>query len=216
MIPMLQRHIDGSLQSLGNGSLSPKGYRRLVHHAKACHRCAALYDRSIRVLRLLEHQSINEPAGIELRSLEALGHQAPTRQRKSGLWLGAALAMVAAVGVFVVQTQDQWQIRGGGAEPKATLRLFCGTKGKPLHEVDASGCGVGESLAFAAGYAGADASIELQISGAATAHAVLVVTGRPGAEDALDFTVPLVASGAVTVDATIKGIHLQRSCVVHP
>jgi len=197
------RHIDGQLQTLGEGRISAWQYRSVVHHAKTCHRCAALYDKAIRLLRHMEHQSFEIPAAVEERAILQLGRGTLHAQKPAPkAWLLGVVALSACV-LIVFASEDRWQPRGAPLAKNATLRLFCGGGTSPLHEAGEDGCKVGEALAFAAGAKVAGSKIELSVSGVAQATATLEVKGVPGSEQALELTVPLREVGVVNVHASI-------------
>jgi hypothetical protein len=202
-------HIDRDLAPLGGGTLPPRRFRRLVRHARNCHRCAALYERAIRVLRQLEHQSPFVPAQVEVDSLTALNLPPRMRFELSPRWAFGFLGVTVAVALVLLnlpraQPDDAFAVRGGPGAAQAVLRVFCGGHGAALTEVrEATSCSVGQSLAFAAGAATSHAQVVLQVRGSATSESSIaaVVTTPPGAESPVALTAELEREGTVEVVA---------------
>jgi hypothetical protein len=206
-MPLFDSHIDRELGPLGGGALSPRRFRRMQQHARSCHRCAALYERSIRVLRQLENQSPFEPAQLELQAFTEL-NQPRTRSMlpSSSPWVFGALAIAAALTLtFVLRAPpDEFGVRGGVVNPVA-LRVFCGGQGTALTELteltESASCSVGQSLALALGAGPSHGQVVVQLSGSAVQpeRASSVVTGRPGAEEPVALTAKLERAGEVEV-----------------
>jgi len=204
------RHIDRELGPLGGGALPPRRFRRVVRHSRNCHRCAALYERSIRVLRQLENRSPLVPAQIELEAIVAynlprvMGAAPRSRRGWSLGLLGLSVASTLAVLVWRGQgVEDEFAVRGAGG-PAVALRVFCGGGGAPLGELAAGGhCAVGQSLAFAVGAASTHAQVALAVSGdaAAAAGAQLEVKAVAGAEEPVALTIALEREGTLEVIA---------------
>lgn len=209
---LFDAHIDRDLGTLGAGSLTPRRFRQVVRHARSCHRCAALYDRSIRVLRQLENRSPFVPAQVELDAIAALNlRPAMGRAVEAPRTWGAglvALALVAAAAVVLVvrpaADDDELGVRGGPTGAPVALRVFCGGAGQPLTELrEGEACAVGQSLAFAAGAAPTHPWLAVRVGGSAVeaASASEGVTAAPGAEQPVALTVRLERPGEVEVVA---------------
>ncbi len=204
-MPFFDSHIDRELGPLGGGVLPPRRFRKVLQHARGCHRCAALYERSIRVLRQLENQSPFEPAQLELQALTTLNAPRPKPAFPAPApWLLGVLALAATFALFFVTrapVENEFAVRGGPVSPVA-LRLFCGGQGTPLAELaEGASCGVGQALAFAVGAGPAYGQVVVQLSGTAVTaqKASSAVTGRPGAEEPVALTAKLERAGEVEV-----------------
>jgi len=202
-----ETHIDGELRPLGEGSLSARRFRRVVRHARSCHRCASLYERAIRALRQLENRDPFVPAQVELDVITTLNApRVMPRPARRRWWAFGAVALAAAAAALLVvrplEGNDQFMARGGAAAG-ASLRVFCGGNGSPRVELKGeASCRVGQSLAFAVGASGANPSMVLELSGAASATSEVVeVTALPGAEAPVAFTVKLEREGPVELVA---------------
>lgn len=206
---LFEFHIDRELGRLGGGTLPPRRWRRAVRHARNCHRCAALYERSVRVLRQLENQSPFEPAQAELEAIAAFN--APVVLRPSQLpgrgWaLGFfGLAVVSALVLMVSRVTtptDEFAVRGGAGTTPVALRIFCGGSGAALNELrEGAACVAGKSLAFAVGAPPTHSQAVVQIRGSATseARAVVAVSAAVGAEEPVALTAHLDREGEVEV-----------------
>lgn len=206
-MPFFDSHIDRELGPLGGGALPLRRFRRVLRHARSCHRCGALYERSIRVLRQLENQSPFEPSQLELQALTGLNAPgAPKAFFEPAPWMLGVLALAAALLVLFVTrapVEDEFSVRGGPVSPVA-LRLFCGGGGAALSELaEGASCRVGQSLAFAVGAGPSYRQVVVQLSGTAVSaeRASSVVAGRPGAEEPVALTAKLEREGEVEVVA---------------
>lgn len=212
---LFDAHLDSQLPALARGTVAPRRFRRMLAHAKTCHRCAALYQRAIHTLRQLEHGSPFEPAAVEQQAIGALTEKAVLRKGRSpaerfALWLVPMAAVAAAAAVVLAPL---WRVadgelspRGGG-EGTVSLRVFCGGGGQPMKELrEAEGCVSGRSLAFAAGAAAAGQSVAVVVSGSAASwsEALESVAGTVGAEAPVALTVELARRGEVTVVAAFS------------
>lgn len=202
-------HIDRELAALGGGALSPRRFRAVVQHARNCHRCATQYERAVRVLRQLEHQSPFVPAQVELDAITALN--AP-RGRAPGAansaWALGLLGAVAATALAVVLLRptagDEFTARGGAGQSLVALRVFCGGNGAALSELrEGAACTAGQSLAFALGAQPTHARVAVAVSGSAAAPGSVSaqLAARPGAEEPVALTVKLERAGEVEVVA---------------
>jgi hypothetical protein len=206
-----ERHIDRELGPLGGGLLPPRRFRRVIRHSRNCHRCAALYERSIRVLRQLENRSPLVPAQIELDAISAfnaplvMSATAPARRAWSLAFIAVAVASAVAVVAWRVQApDDDFGVRGGAVAQRVALRVFCAGNGRALSELTAGKqCAVGQSLAFAVGAASTHSEAVVLVTGSATneAQVALTVTAGPGAEEPVALTAPLEREGSVEVIA---------------
>lgn len=203
-------HIDARLPALAAGQLGPRRFRALLRHAKTCHRCGTLYQRSISVLRQLEHGSPFEPAAAELEALTGynegavLGLDRLPRTRGGWLALAVVASTVAAASVIaVIQVRQQGgelSARGGEPAGAATVRVFCAGNALPMRELKAdAGCEVGRSLLLAAGARAPLEKLAVRVTGSAVTEVETseAVTGPPGAEAAVALTVPLEREGSV-------------------
>lgn len=211
-------HVDGLLARWAEGTLSPRQSARLLRHAHACERCGASYERLVRASRLLEHADPHVPTGTELAALADTGLAAAlaaaepeaSRVRWPSLSLAGGMLAAVSLAVLVVLVQpkevevDSLQARGGSGRPtRAALRVFCAAKQRPLRELEPSqACPPGAQLAFAVG---ADAplshvAVGLHTRSLQSIEGPFSVTGRPGAEQPLETTLPLqVPAGEVEV-----------------
>ncbi len=202
-------HVDGLLARWAEGTLSPRQSARLLRHVHACERCGTSYERLVRASRLLEHGDAHAPTGTELAVLAdsglaaALAAAEPEGSRFQWPSLSLAGGMLAAVSLAVLMVLvrpaevETWQARGGAGLPsRAVLRVFCAVRQQPLRELVAPSqpCPPGAQLAFVVG---ADAplshvAVDVRARGArATTEGPFPVTGRPGAEQPLETTLPL-------------------------
>ncbi len=206
---LFEFHIDRDLAPLGGGSIAPRRFRRVVRHARNCHRCAALYERSIRVLRQLENQSPFVPAQVEVESLTELNVPVRAPFELSPRWAFGLLGVSVALGLLLLswpraQPVEEFAVRGAGDARPVALRVFCGGHGSPLVEVrETTSCTVGQSLAFAVGAAASHSHVAVQVRGSATSDASVsaVVTAAPGAEEPVALTAELAREGTVEVIA---------------
>lgn len=208
-VRFFDRHIDTELPALGGGSLPPRRWRRVIRHARSCHRCATLYGRAVHVLRQLENQSPLVPAQIELSIITAIN--APGRLGRAPVhpaWPIGVLAAVAAAVAFVVlrpaapHTEDLFAVRGSSEASVVALRVFCGGNRAPLSELrEGASCSVGQSLAFAAGARPTHRHLALEVSGSAAAQdrVTEIISAQPGAEAPVGLTVRLERPGTVDI-----------------
>lgn len=212
MFSLFDVHIDGDLGPLGSGALTPRRFRKVVRHARNCHRCAALYERSIRVLRQLEHRAPWEPSQLELEALTSLnrpGARAEDSRPKVGFVLaGLAVAAAVALLVSIPGGGDELTVRGPPTAVPVALRIFCGGRGAPLSELkEGTACTAGQSLAFAVGAAPAFSKVVVLVRGSSTAEASVsaTVSAQVGAEEAVALTAALERAGEVEVVAAFAG-----------
>lgn len=211
-------HVDGLLARWAEGTLSPRQSARLLRHVHACERCGTSYERLVRASRLLEGGDPYTPTGTELAVLADTGLAAALSAAEPGgsrsHWpsltlAGGTLAAVslAVLMVLVRPTEvETWQARGGAGSPsRAVLRVFCAVRQQPLRELEPSQvCPPGAQLAFAVG---ADSPLShvvvaVRARGAQSTEGPFPVTGRPGAEQPLETTLPLqVPAGEAEVVA---------------
>jgi hypothetical protein len=186
----------------------------VVRHARNCHRCAAQYERAVRVLRQLEHQSPFVPAQVELDAITALNAPGAARPgARQSTWALGVLGALAAVALAVVLLRptpgtDEFTARGGSGESLVALRVFCGGNGAALSELrEGAACTAGQSLAFAVGAAPTHAKVALTVTGSAAAAGSVAsqVGARPGAEEPVALTVKLERAGEVEVVAAFAG-----------
>ena len=212
---LLDSHIDRRLPALAAGQLGARGFRGVLHHAKTCHRCAALYQRSIATLRQLENGSPFEPARAELLALEQYnidrvlpGGGALAWPLTRRWWFTAVLAASAAgiIGLtasrFLLPTDAELTARGGGTGAAATVRVFCGGGELPLRELrEPMSCPPGHSLALAVGARSPLTRFAIRATGSATPEVEHSgeVDGAPGAETAVALTLPLQREGTAEV-----------------
>ncbi|MBL8951083.1 MAG: hypothetical protein JNK82_09920 [Myxococcaceae bacterium] len=205
-------HVDAALPELARGGMSGRRLRRVLAHAKACHRCAPLYQRAVHTLRQLETGSPFEPAQVELDAIvemnaqEVLKKAAPPPAPRAWLWAPLAAGALVAAAVFYLprlHESDALEARGGPAGLVA-LRVFCGGAGQPLKELrEADECESGRTLAFAAGAVAEGQSVALVVSGDAvvTVEVAEPVTAPVGAEAPVKLTVELRRRGSAVVTA---------------
>jgi hypothetical protein len=212
MFFLFDAHIDGELGPLGSGALPPPRFRKVVRHARNCHRCAALYERAIRVLRQLEHRSPWEPAQLELEALTSLNGPVARAKvfRPSMATAAVGLAMAAAVALllFAPSSGDELTVRGAPTAVPVALRIFCGGRGAALSELkEGAACTAGQSLAFAVGAAPAFSRVVLLVRGPSTVEASVsaTVNAQVGAEEAVALTAALERGGEVEVVAAFAG-----------
>jgi hypothetical protein len=208
MMGFFDLHVDRQLKRLGEGTITPERYRQAVRHARNCHRCAALFERAIHTLRMLEHGDVTQPAGVELSSIEALNVPAARGQRQPvGWWVllpVAAGLVMGLVGVGRERPDAEFSARGDSAGG-VSFRVFCGGGGRTLDELREGGsCAVGRSLAFAAGSSSELSRLVLAVKGSAVSEssASVGVTASPGAEAPVALTVSLERAGEVNIAAT--------------
>jgi hypothetical protein len=218
MFSLFDAHIDGELGPMGSGELTPRRFRKVLRHARNCHRCGVLYERSIRVLRQLEHRAPWEPAQLELEALTSLnrpGVGAKVSRPSVGVALvGLALAAAVALVVFPGGGGDELAVRGAPTVVPVALRIFCGGRSAPLSELkEGAACTAGQSLAFAVGAAPAFSKVVVLVRGPSTEEASVstTVSAQVGAEEAVPLTAALERAGEVEVVAAFAGDALSAA-----
>lgn len=202
-------HVDGLLARWAEGTLSPRQSTRLLRHARACERCAGQYERLVRASRLLEHGEPYAPTDTELTALADAGLAAaleaarPESARSRGPFLAMAGGMLAAMSLALLVLvhpgeEDTWRARGAGPPTRAVLRVFCAVRQRPLRELEPSqACPPGAQLAFAVGADSPLSHVAVAVRGPRGVQSLegpFPVTGRPGAEQPLETTLPLQRS----------------------
>ena len=212
-------HVDGLLSRWGEGTLSPRQSARLLRHAHACGRCGARYERVVRARRMLERGDLHTPteteeavladAGLEA-ALAAAAVPGAERARWPSLALAggmlAALCLAALVLVRPGDVGEEWQSRGVERPSGAVLRVFCAVRQQPLRELKEAqaSCPPGAMLAFAVGARAplSHVAVSVRGNGLQNTEGPFAIGGRPGEEQPLETTVPLlVPPGQVEVVA---------------
>jgi hypothetical protein len=164
-------------------------------------------ERALFATRVLERGTPWDPTDAEVEA--ALRRVPPTARTIADLrprWpvlVGLGVA-VAAVLDMVRVPPSEFAERGTG-EGRAVLRVFCADPAQGhLQELPPGGrCGVGLTLAFAAGAESELTSVALRLRDAEGSRLIgpFTVTGRPGREAPLETTPELRSPGSVEVIA---------------
>ncbi|WP_224368775.1 hypothetical protein [Hyalangium versicolor] len=222
------RHIDRALETWALGGLSSAQASRLLRHAHACEPCGARYERWALAHRALETGGLDrfssaEHAGLEAAGLEAAlaaaSEMSPRSRWQRGMVLGAAVVAVCLGVVLIPPHESEWRVRGAGTvAPDAVLRLFCAAPEHSLRELaPGQACPPGARLAFAVGAEPPLSHVAIRILGREKKEEAFPITGRPGKEAALEWTVPLPDTpGTVEVEATFTstpevGLHAPQA-----
>ncbi|HZN93394.1 MAG TPA: zf-HC2 domain-containing protein [Myxococcales bacterium] len=222
------RHAEADLEALVAGTASPARRRRILRHVRSCERCGPRYEQLVVAHRALAGRAVDEPGPAELSALREANRAAVLRGEKAEparrmAWvpaLAAGAAAVVAVAIFwrPAQGTDEFRPRGAVGEQDAVVRVFCARKDAPLEELRPEGrCPVGASLAFAVGAIPTMERVEVKVAGRPGEYAG-AVSGTPGREAPVPWTVELSTPGRVEITATFTGAGgavVRRQIVVH-